>query len=372
MTVGEGKTWTLPLLWAMDSIRRMAQVEAMVYLTVWFVTNIAITICSKALFKDLRFPYPLMLTAIHLGCTAVMAIIVSYTGVYAPEAVTVSLLKHCLPFSVVFTLNIWLSNYSLMFVSINVHQVIRTTIPLFTMLFSWLIYSERYPLGLLPSILVVIVGVAVTVWGDFDLTSLGLALVILGCALSSLKGIMTKKVQLGLHTIDVLRIVCPISVLQLLLAALLDGEFMGAARRHKELEWGVLLTQGLLAALLNFVSFKCAHLNSPLTMNIAGNVKQVVTPVFSHMIYHTQMTLVGVLGLLATLLGAVWYGYDNSRFKAAEALSKFTPEELTPEPGEETGFITAADIELGDSIVINEAVSHQVVCPIPGTLPEDS
>lgn len=79
---------------------------------------------------------------------------------------------------------------------ISVIQVIRTIIPLFTMGISALIFKKSYPISLLPSVLLVIAGVALTVWGDFDhYPLLGLVVVLLGCFFSALKGIITQRVS---------------------------------------------------------------------------------------------------------------------------------------------------------------------------------
>eukprot|EP01053_Blabericola_migrator_P007103 Blabericola_migrator_1__7102@NODE_35_length_17941_cov_94_946347_g31_i0_p15_GENE_NODE_35_length_17941_cov_94_946347_g31_i0NODE_35_length_17941_cov_94_946347_g31_i0_p15_ORF_typecomplete_len131_score13_69TPT/PF03151_16/1_4e20SLC35F/PF06027_12/4_2e05UAA/PF08449_11/9_6e05CRTlike/PF08627_10/0_0016DUF2964/PF11177_8/43DUF2964/PF11177_8/1_2EamA/PF00892_20/0_33EamA/PF00892_20/2_NODE_35_length_17941_cov_94_946347_g31_i073427734 len=130
------------------------------------------------------------------------------------------------------------------------------------MILSLLFWRETYPWRMLPSVLLVIVGVAATVVGDVEMTVYGAIVVAAGCAFSSLKGIMTQKAQLGnrgLHAFDLLRVVCPMAVAELLILGMLNGEVLALVREMDKLPWGTslnLLVQGLLAFLLNFVSFK--------------------------------------------------------------------------------------------------------------------
>lgn len=257
----------------------------------------------------------MLLTAVHLGCTGVMSQGMKLAGAYDATSITFQQVKSLVLFSLIFTINIWVSNFSLMAVSVAVHQVFRTTIPLFTMGLSYLLYQESYPMRMLPAIGCVILGVVFTITGDIEITLYGALVVASGCLFSSLKGLMSQKAQIGsagLQTFDLLRVVCPMSVFQLLFLALLTGELHSAVR---EVTWSNTLlynlaVQGALAAALNFVSFKCAALKNPLTMNIAGNIKQVVTPLIALTIFGGHLTLALVTGLTTTSIGAFWYSHE--------------------------------------------------------------
>jgi len=255
-------------------------------LLAWFCFNVAITLYSKAVFSTYRFPYPILMTCIHTIFTGLGVCMCWICGWYTPKGFNLQAISSLLWFSFVFTANIWLSNASLMAVSVNLHQVIRTTIPLFTMAISIAVYCEAYPLRLLPSVLLVIAGVAATVWGDLSFGIGGLGLVMSGCFLSSLKGLMTQKTQigsLGLSSLDMLLYVSPFAAIELFLMAFALGEFPRVLEDEniKKVTIIHLCVVGIIAFGLNVVSFRSAALLNPVTLNIAGNVKQVLTSMLS-------------------------------------------------------------------------------------------
>eukprot|EP01056_Protomagalhaensia_sp_Gyna25_P005701 Protomagalhaensia_sp_Gyna_25__5700@NODE_812_length_2564_cov_458_831287_g640_i0_p1_GENE_NODE_812_length_2564_cov_458_831287_g640_i0NODE_812_length_2564_cov_458_831287_g640_i0_p1_ORF_typecomplete_len443_score36_78TPT/PF03151_16/2_1e54UAA/PF08449_11/4_6e19EamA/PF00892_20/8_5e06EamA/PF00892_20/0_13CRTlike/PF08627_10/0_00086SLC35F/PF06027_12/0_0037Nuc_sug_transp/PF04142_15/0_0067PUNUT/PF16913_5/3_NODE_812_length_2564_cov_458_831287_g640_i011482476 len=344
---------------------------ANLYFIAWFILNIVITLASKAMFANFNFPYPMMLTAVHFAVTALGSQIAAYSGIYDAVTITPRQIAGLVWFSLVFTINIWLSNYALLVVSVAVHQVFRTTIPLFTMILSLVLYREIYPLRMLPSVLLVIAGVAFTVWGDMEMTFYGGLIVAVGCAFSSLKGLMSQKAQMGsqgLETFDLLRAVCPMAVLELIILGLFNGEVMGLLS-NKDLNmmtaWNLFL-QGVLAFTLNFVSFKCAALKNPLTMTIAGNIKQVVTPLIAIALFGGSLTVSLVAGLLTSTAGAIWYGEESrSRRAALQAAVKFEEDlEMATNPVESREAITVAKaLEMGEG----HTESVEAVVP-PATL----
>eukprot|EP01054_Gregarina_sp_Poly1_P000278 Gregarina_sp_Poly_1__277@NODE_1068_length_5192_cov_185_777756_g194_i1_p3_GENE_NODE_1068_length_5192_cov_185_777756_g194_i1NODE_1068_length_5192_cov_185_777756_g194_i1_p3_ORF_typecomplete_len395_score54_90TPT/PF03151_16/4_7e57UAA/PF08449_11/2_6e23Nuc_sug_transp/PF04142_15/2_9e05Nuc_sug_transp/PF04142_15/0_00052EamA/PF00892_20/2_5e06EamA/PF00892_20/0_029SLC35F/PF06027_12/2_9e03SLC35F/PF06027_12/2_9e06SLC35F/PF06027_12/0_24CRTlike/PF08627_10/7_7e06CRTlike/PF08627_10/9_7PUNUT/PF16913_5/0_1_NODE_1068 len=328
------KLWFLKTrLFNWHNILTGKEAKANIYLLIWFTLNVVITLCSKAMFSSFKFPYPMMLTAVHCAVTGIGSQIASYSKCYPTSRISIRQVFGLLFFSFIFTINIWLSNYGLLVVSVPVHQVSRTTIPLFTMILSLLVYRESYPWRMVPSVLLVIAGVAATVWGDLETTLYGGLIVAAGCAFSSLKGLMSQKAQIGaqgLETFDLLRVVCPLAVVELLVLGSLNGEVLTLLREHEfSKPMGLnLVLQGVLAFSLNFVSFKCAALKNPLTMNIAGNVKQVITPLLSVWFLGGSLTTTLLIGLFITFAGAVWYGDETRRRKAAMAAAKAETEIL--------------------------------------------
>eukprot|EP01068_Selenidium_serpulae_P005318 Selendium_serpulae@DN3968_c0_g1_i4.p1 len=286
--------------------------NANIYLVSWFLLNVGITLYCKAAFSFYKFPYPVIMTAIHVTFTYIGVWICARVGLYKPAPISRETFGSLLWFSVVFTVNIWLSNASLLKASIALHQVTRTTIPLFTMVTSALLFREIYPWSLLPSVIMVIAGVACTVWGDIGFEWMGMMLVLFGCFFSSLKGILTQKTQvgkLGLSTLDVLRVTCPLAAIELLLLGLFNGEVASilAEGMLPVTVYCHLAVLGVIAFGVNFTSFRVAALMNPLTLNIAGNVKQVLTSLLSIMIFGGVLSISLASGIVITALGAFMY-----------------------------------------------------------------
>jgi len=267
------------------------------------------------------------MTCIHTVFTGLGVCICWICGWYTPKAFNLPAVRSLLWFSLVFTANIWLSNASLMAVSVNLHQVIRTTIPLFTMGISLALYCEAYPLRLLPSVLLVIAGVAATVWGDLSFGIGGLGLVMAGCFLSSLKGLMTQKTQigsLGLSSLDMLFYVSPFAAIELFLMAFALGEFPRVLEDEniKKVTIIHLCVVGMIAFGLNVVSFRSAALMNPVTLNIAGNVKQVFTSLLSVWMFNGVFSTSLLLGIVTTSLGASLYSVEMRRWRLQKELHR--------------------------------------------------
>ena len=119
------------------------------------------------------------------------------------------------------SVNIALSNISLLFVSVALHQVIRSLTPVFTVLiglpFGYGTPSRAKLLTLVP----VIVGVSVAC-ATADMTqssSAGIGLTLLSAAVSALKGVLTNRFLVGayrMHPLELVRRMAPVAGVLLL------------------------------------------------------------------------------------------------------------------------------------------------------------
>lgn len=215
--------------------------EAVAMLFAWFWLNVFITIAVKLSFREDKFEYPMIMTCIHMIFTFAGVKTMQMVGVFSPAPrpnadgksdlgiprSCVTALTKIFFFSFLYTINIWLSNASILAVSLTVNQVMRSTVPLFTLVIGVLVFSERYSWRVVPPIFVVIIGVLFTLKGDVDvLTVAGFILVVLACAASSLKGIVSRKAQVsnGLSAMDLLMYMCPLAVVELIVFAAATGE----------------------------------------------------------------------------------------------------------------------------------------------------
>lgn len=107
-------------------------------------------------------------------------------------------------FSLLFTLNIAISNLSLYvesheaeedsvnnlnraMVSVPFHQIMRATCPLFTILIYRVVFSRRYATITYASIVPVMLGVGLATFGDYYFTMIGFMLTLFGVVLAAIK-----------------------------------------------------------------------------------------------------------------------------------------------------------------------------------------
>ncbi|KAF7456734.1 TPT-domain-containing protein [Cryptosporidium felis] len=298
----------------------------------WIGLSLVVTLYSKWL-MNLYFPYPISMSFIHMLIASVLSHITAilYGNKEGNKANSISTIKELnssekkgiLIFSIIVAVNIWVSNASLFMVSISLHQVARSTIPLFTMVLGILFFKHSYRLSQIPSVFLVILGVAITVNDSPELSIYGLFVVFLGCCVSSLKGIVAQKLQvdnLNIGPISMLQYVAPMASLTLGFFSFVLGEFHEITNQSKSMDkiliilTSVLLVlAGVLAFVLNILSFKSSSIVTPLAMNIAGNVKQLLTCLFGCLIFGNKITEKLLVGVLLTTLGAFWYSADKQK-----------------------------------------------------------
>jgi hypothetical protein len=106
-------------------------------------------------------------------------------------------------FSLLFTLNIAMSNISLDAVSVSFHQTVRSASPAVTILLYRLINlcrgaaSRRFIRTTYLTILPMIFGIALATNGDFTATTMGLSLTLAGVTLASMKQIAMDVLMAG-------------------------------------------------------------------------------------------------------------------------------------------------------------------------------
>ncbi|KAJ3196230.1 hypothetical protein HK101_009693 [Irineochytrium annulatum] len=238
-----------------------------------------------------------------------------------------------LAYSILFTTNIGVSNLSLQMVSLPLHQIVRSTNPAVTLVLEWVLLGKMVKSNLtLISLLMVILGVAMTTLGEYDFSGPGLVLTLIGVFLSSLKGVVTNVLLAGpfdYKPVDLLHRMSGLSAIQCLLISIGSGEmaaciaFLGQVDRplvhgvsdgdsdlrvYAAFEGGMsspdttvreagvgsiaeaseshaglravilaLTVNGLMAFAMNLVSFSANRKLGALSMTVAGNVKQSLT-----------------------------------------------------------------------------------------------
>jgi hypothetical protein len=216
-------------------------------------------------------------------------------------------------------------------VTVPFHQTVRATTPVFTVLIYTLFFGFGYTKEIYMSLIPVVGGVALAVYGDYSFELRGLCWTVLGALLASVKTVATNRLQTGglhLNALELLYHMSTWAVPQALMMAYLHGEhtaFMEYVLISPE--FGpkpvlILLSNGAIAFFLNWASFTANKKVGALTMTVAANVKQVLTVLLSIAFWNLQLGLTNAVGIGMTLTGGVLYGHTSMGYKAAKDLEK--------------------------------------------------
>jgi hypothetical protein len=161
-------------------------------------------------------------------------------------------------------------------------------------------------------------GVGMACFGDMTYSSLGFVYTSLCVLLSAIKVVAAGEILTGtlkLHPVDLLGRLAPLAMMQCMALSLATGEIkdmissgLGLDRKGMYPIAAVLLS-GIWSFSLNITSLMVNKLTSPLTLCIAGNVKQVLMIALSTIIFATPITRLNGWGIVVVLIGSSIYSY---------------------------------------------------------------
>lgn len=320
-----------------------------VWISLYFTANLALTIHNKWVLSTIRFAFPWALTALHIGVSgvgALMALMFVYR--IRPAAVTGGQWGRLLGFSVLYAVNIAVSNVSLKHVSLAFHQIVRSATPAFTVALEALFLQKWPSLGIACSLIPVMVGICMATADEFgrtDFTLDGFWLTLLGVILSAAKGIVTNQLLVGelkLHPLDLLWKMSFSSVLQCAIYGAVFGEWQSLQQYEPPTRnyWVSLAGNGALAFALNWVSFTANQKTGALSMTVAGNVKQALSILLAVWVFATPVNWLNALGIAVTVAGGAWYSLLVYLEREEKRRKKFTDDlfEYDPINGPEDVF----------------------------------
>jgi len=320
------------------------EMKGIVWMIAWLCLNVLCTLMNKALFQFADFHFPITLSSIHMFYSFMGSyFMLRYEKIERVEVSTTAGIAVIFSLSVVFCLNITVSNISLRLITISLSQVIRSTIPAFAMCLSFFLLTKTYTKLQIATVCIVCMGVAMATMGELDFNILGTSFAFLGCFLSALKAVQSNMMLGGsprlflqsdgkdakFHPYDLLNWLSFFSFWEMLLLANIDGELSQLGDWSDGLIFDftfllLLSANGLVAFLLNVANFNFINHTSALTVTICGNVKCVLTILISVIIFQNPISKLNFMGTVLTILGASIYSYLAYTINQSPSLKKET------------------------------------------------
>ncbi|XP_063931406.1 uncharacterized protein LOC135143472 isoform X2 [Zophobas morio] len=299
------------------------------WIALYLLTNVGLSVYSKVVLTSFKFPWTL--SAVHVLISGLGAAI----SIYIFNSCQLNTLRKeqvpiWLGFSFLYTMNIAVSNVALERVSLPFHQIIRSTNPVVTSILEYFIfrrlYSEKTYLSLIP----VVLGVGIASRGELRFNISGLLFTLLSVLLASLKGIISNMLMVGDTNVHPIELVYRMSIpagIQCVIFCALTGEASGVLKYirlqvlsnydHLELNmlW-ILLFNGLLAFVLNVVSFTANKKTGALSMTVAGNSTQVLCIIASVLFLKYVLTMWSLAGVTLTIAGSLTYREQVQRLQS--------------------------------------------------------
>lgn len=301
------------------------------YSIIWVFFGVSMSLLNKSTFNYTDFKFPVLLSTGHLFVNGILSyIVVHHTQlvpadkrVLSPEAK-----RSCYFFVVLFCLNIAFGNLSIKIVDLALSQTLRATMPVFSLLLSYLILGHTTSLYVILSLIPIVIGVVIISFSNITFTFTNFLIIMLGVLLCALKGIVSfiSLKKYAINPFVLLMNLAPIGTLVMFVIAFSFGEVFSFVSSFSDLFFGsgfflnlfLPLTTCFVAFMLNVLSFLANRGTSPLTMAALGNVKQCAVILSSIVLFNRKTSLIQFIGIGTTFAGMFLYTFAKYYYQQAQ------------------------------------------------------
>ncbi|KAF9888078.1 Triose-phosphate Transporter [Aspergillus nanangensis] len=310
----------------------------------WYFFSLAISIYNKWMFSEdeVVFPYPLFTTSLHMAVQFTFASLILYfipsLRPKSPPTSGSPTMDHdgseprpvltkffyftrLVPCGTATSLDIGLGNTSLKFISLTFLTMCKSSALAFVLIFAFLFGLETPSVKLIIIIATMTVGVVMMVAGETAFNAVGFILVIASAFFSGFRWGLTQILLLRhpatANPFSTLFFLTPIMFLSLIVISMaVEGpsEIVTGIVALTDAHGGLfaaflLIFPGILAFCMIASEFALLKRSSVVTLSICGIFKEVVTISAAGIVFHDQLTLINITGLVVTIGSIAAYNY---------------------------------------------------------------
>ncbi|KAJ3201021.1 hypothetical protein HDU67_001657 [Dinochytrium kinnereticum] len=289
-----------------------------VYITIWIFFSSATILFNKWILHTLNFPYPIFLTTCHLIFATIATRILSQTtgmlnGIHDVKMNWEVYMKAVVPIGLCFSLSLVFSNYAYLYLSVAYIQMLKATTPVAVLFAGYLLRVEKYDPVILGKVSIIVLGVMLASYGEFEFVLLGVILQSLGIAAEATRLVLVQQLLKGYNMDPLVSLYYFAPICAAINAAAFvfveSSEFSMAALQGVGAP--VLLINCMVAFLLNVAVVFLIGKTSSLVMCLSGVLKDIILVVASVLIWWTTVTRLQMVGYSTALAGLVWYKQPN-------------------------------------------------------------
>jgi len=316
---------------------------------IWYFFNGATVILNRYLFVDpFGFRFPLSLTWMHMFTGLTLSALCLKAKIVNIEMLPMKMkvyTKERIIFALLFSGNIILGNIALRFIPVSFMQTVKSSVPFFVTLFSYLLFRVRYTQQTILSLFPVVLGVVMASMNELSFDLRGFAAVVTACFVQALQVVYAsrllsdsspasaavpgeedpkvkdeseKEVQISTEKLDVFNTVILVAppAIVFLTPLILSSEILPLIHWFQVSQWwqvGVVAISCITAFLLNLSTFWLLKVVSGVTYSVAGNFKVVVVIIVSVMIFRNPVSVQSGIGCAITVAGCFWYASIKQR-----------------------------------------------------------
>lgn len=300
------------------------------YILIWYFFSTSLSLYNKNLMGRDRFNFnfPLLVSAIHAGIHSVITTLMMWFGgnrwknTSGVKMTMNDYIFKVVPCGVAAAVEICCSNASLVYITLSFYTMVKSSTPIWVLLFSFLFGFEKPRLLLVAIIVVMVTGVILTVEGETKYDHLGFILVLVASIVSGLRWSMTQLLlqheHLGIsNPIATLYYLSPVMFITLLTLSIMFEQPIEQFQHSKHFDtlshvaesFGLMSIGGFLAFAMTLAELYLIKSTNTVTLSVAGISKEIVVIVLSVIIYGDVLTSKNLLGLFVSIIGIISYNY---------------------------------------------------------------
>lgn len=304
-----------------DSLHAAQALRVSSLVLAWYSVSITLVLFNKwfiTSFSAGGLPYPLFYTMNHMLLKGLFSL--AFLGCWRrklPQGLPCRLWAQATIIGAMTAFDVAASMVSFRFVSVAFYTMLKSASLIFMLAFSVMARVETCSLQILGTVLVIATGICLASYGEVQFSLLGFGLVVASEVFAAVRWVLTQTIlqEAKLDAVTTVLCISPGSTLSLLPLALghelahlqeLANDPVTAAHYFK---W--ICFPGVLAFLLLLVEVQLVKETSSLTLTVFGNLKSVVTIVFSVLVLGDSTSALQWLGLSLSLLGI--FAYSRGR-----------------------------------------------------------
>ncbi|KAG0498679.1 hypothetical protein HPP92_003005 [Vanilla planifolia] len=291
------------------------------YLLIYICLSSGVILYNKWVLspKYFNFPFPITLTMIHMGFSALVALVlVRVLKIVAPVRMTFQIYATCvIPISAFFASSLWFGNTAYLHISVAFIQMLKALMPVATFLVAVICGTDKLRCDLFLNMLLVSVGVVISSYGEIHFNVMGTFYQVVGIFAEALRLVLTQvllqKKGLTLNPITSLYYIAPCSFLFLFVPwYLLEKPAMEVLQI--QFNFWIFFTNALCALALNFSIFLVIGRTGAVTIRVAGVLKDWILIALSTIVFpESTITGLNIIGYAVALSGVLMYNYLKVR-----------------------------------------------------------
>ncbi|CAG8537061.1 6232_t:CDS:10, partial [Ambispora leptoticha] len=311
-----------------NSISLQTALTNLSYIAIWYFFSTALSFYNKYLMGKHKFNLnlPILVSALHSGMHFLITSVLmrgTCSAVYRKSSMESSgktlvsrqsYMSRVVPTAIAAALEICMSNASLVFITLSFYTMVKSSSPIWVLVFSFIFRLEQPRLILVAIILIISLGVVLTVAGETKFNLAGFILVLGSAIISGLRWSITQMLlqkEEGInHPIATLYYLSPIMCsIMTVLSLIIENPFAQFANSPHFRDaatslhtFVLMLSGGFLAFCMTIAEFALIKNTSTVTLSVAGISKELLIIGLSVLINHDKLTNINLLGTMPDVI----------------------------------------------------------------------